>query len=381
MAKSKTLLCCIFHAFRAEECWLKSFAEHMDRLLLLAIQSACNQKRQELPWDLISQHLGNGATPGAITQHLSKIRSRFEQQGLPVPPPLRRGGMRSAATQNAPTDRTVNPSRKAKTAHTAKNRKTSESTEYEADVQVNPDDDYRPGTAQSRKRRRVEAKSIKQEDDTEAEDEEDTKIGVGSKFLSHVSPPASSKPSSSATLSESGSNEHLVCKFNTKANPKVAEYLGAETIALHPMQSGTAAFDHHSMPYYTGYPAVPVENPAQGGIPGSLFGSSEGVYGQIGASAGHFATDYHHYPTNTTAAPAFSFPPTTDSAPFLGGGLPMDGQYDGYSGSFDEQMEALAGSCDPMWGQTFGGKSFSHFHVLRRSPRLLRRKCPLARLS
>lgn len=67
-------------------------AEEMDKKLLLAMQYQCNFAGLAVPWDDIGNIMGEGITGGAVIQHLAKLRIRMITQGLPVPPPLRRGG-------------------------------------------------------------------------------------------------------------------------------------------------------------------------------------------------------------------------------------------------------------------------------------------------
>ena len=64
----------------------------MDKKLLLAVQYVCNLKGVGVPWDDIGHEMGDKITGGAVIQHLAKLRTRMIEQGLSVPPPLRRGG-------------------------------------------------------------------------------------------------------------------------------------------------------------------------------------------------------------------------------------------------------------------------------------------------
>ena len=64
----------------------------MDIQLLLAVQKVSNMRNIKLPWDEIGQSVGPSITAGAVIQHLAKLRLRREQEGLPVPAPLKRGG-------------------------------------------------------------------------------------------------------------------------------------------------------------------------------------------------------------------------------------------------------------------------------------------------
>ena len=69
-----------------------TFAEEMDKKLLLAVQYQCNLVGVAIPWTEIGAIMGEGITGGAVIQHLAKLRARMIAQGLSVPPPLRRGG-------------------------------------------------------------------------------------------------------------------------------------------------------------------------------------------------------------------------------------------------------------------------------------------------
>src|SRR5438876_438472 len=60
----------------------------MDKRLILSIQYVCNERAIVLPWDAIGKHLD--VTPGAISQHMAKLRQRLVTWGFGVPPPLRR---------------------------------------------------------------------------------------------------------------------------------------------------------------------------------------------------------------------------------------------------------------------------------------------------
>jgi hypothetical protein len=66
--------------------------DSLDKYLMLAIQSVCNNRGIKIPWDLVADTMGPPITEGAVVQHLAKLRQRMEDSGQPVPPPLRRGG-------------------------------------------------------------------------------------------------------------------------------------------------------------------------------------------------------------------------------------------------------------------------------------------------
>ena len=82
----------------------------MGKKLLLSIQSECNGQGVNIPWNKITALVGPTITGSAVIQHLAKLRIRtfpntlqhirlvvantiigMVQQGLSVPPPLRRG--------------------------------------------------------------------------------------------------------------------------------------------------------------------------------------------------------------------------------------------------------------------------------------------------
>ncbi|KAJ5401095.1 hypothetical protein N7465_011584 [Penicillium sp. CMV-2018d] len=63
-----------------------------DIRLLLAIQYACNKLGVKIPWKEVAEAMGPKFTEGAIVQHLSKLRTKREEQDKPNPPPLKRAG-------------------------------------------------------------------------------------------------------------------------------------------------------------------------------------------------------------------------------------------------------------------------------------------------
>lgn len=63
-----------------------------DIRLLLAIQYACNKVAVKIPWKEVAETMGSKFTEGAIVQHLSKLRTKREEQDKPNPPPLKRAG-------------------------------------------------------------------------------------------------------------------------------------------------------------------------------------------------------------------------------------------------------------------------------------------------
>lgn len=63
-----------------------------DIRLLLAIQYGCNKLGVKIPWKEVAEAMGPKFTEGAIVQHLSKLRTKREEQDKPNPPPLKRAG-------------------------------------------------------------------------------------------------------------------------------------------------------------------------------------------------------------------------------------------------------------------------------------------------
>lgn len=63
-----------------------------DIRLLLAIQYACNKLGVKIPWREVAETMGPKFTEGAIVQHLSKLRTKRDEQDKPNPPPLKRAG-------------------------------------------------------------------------------------------------------------------------------------------------------------------------------------------------------------------------------------------------------------------------------------------------
>lgn len=86
----------------------------MDKKLLLALQYETNRQGINLPWNAIGKVMGEHITGGAVIQHLSKVRSRMVDQGLDVPPPLKRGGGSKISTGYSVQKRRSTPTKNAK---------------------------------------------------------------------------------------------------------------------------------------------------------------------------------------------------------------------------------------------------------------------------
>ena len=75
----------------------------MDKKLLLTVQYECSKAGVTVPWDAVAETMGPKITGGAVVQHLAKLRNRMIEQGLSVPPPLKRGGGSTRISTSATT--------------------------------------------------------------------------------------------------------------------------------------------------------------------------------------------------------------------------------------------------------------------------------------
>ena len=79
--------------------------ETLDQRALLAVQHVCNREGVKVPWSEVAAHLGDTVTEGALVQHLAKLRNKLEKDGVPVTPPLKRGGKNASANSKTVTDK------------------------------------------------------------------------------------------------------------------------------------------------------------------------------------------------------------------------------------------------------------------------------------
>ena len=66
------------------------------------MQSVCNDKGVKLPWDEVGASMEERVSGGAIIQHISKLRQRFQDFGKNVPPPPKRGGGHGNSSSRGP---------------------------------------------------------------------------------------------------------------------------------------------------------------------------------------------------------------------------------------------------------------------------------------
>lgn len=190
-----------------------TIADPMDKKLLLAIQFACNSTGVAVPWDRVGAIMGPEISSGAVIQHLAKVRVRLIELGLPVPPPLRRGGgsARTAIAANSPKKAGVTKKKAPKANSTRKKvEHNSDESDDGQDEWKDNDSDLDFGQPRA-KRTKSSAKSpngrsIKKEDSDngDASDNEDASedtneelVATGAGFLAleddHGSRPKTSK--------------------------------------------------------------------------------------------------------------------------------------------------------------------------------------------
>ena len=165
-----------------------AITDPMDKKLLLAIQYACNSSGVTVPWDRVGAIMGPEITSGAVIQHLAKVRVRLVEDGLPVPPPLRRGGSgRNTIVAPKPKKNGVTKASKAKTIRKKPEPKSESSSNEESDWK-NGDSDSDFGTPRV-KRNKSKAKvpngrRVKKEDshDEDADTNEEL-VAAGAGFL------------------------------------------------------------------------------------------------------------------------------------------------------------------------------------------------------
>lgn len=162
----------------------------MDKRLLLTIQSECNALNIALPWAEIGQAMGEHISGGAVIQHLAKLRIRMVQQGLAVPPPLKRGGLSRISTgPSLPRRQASAPNRNLSGARgttakksgniATKRRGPSNEASEESDEDVfDPDSDAEHGKPAAKRAKTAGKKrpspKMKAEDDDWEDDKEGT---------------------------------------------------------------------------------------------------------------------------------------------------------------------------------------------------------------
>ena len=144
-------------------------AVDLDYKLLLGMQYQCNVAGLAIPWDDIGVLMGPNITGSAVIQHLAKIRSRMVAKGLPVPPPLRRGGAGSRFSTAATASNLSNPTAAAPTVPT-----TNAPASKKANAKAN-----KTSTKSKRAGKKASQYSDESDEDDDAWNEDDSDAGYG----------------------------------------------------------------------------------------------------------------------------------------------------------------------------------------------------------
>ncbi|KAF7587156.1 hypothetical protein BBP40_007664 [Aspergillus hancockii] len=129
-----------------------SFGNNLNELLLLTVQSVCNNQSIKIPWSEVASTMKDNVTEGAIVQHLAKLRPRRVAIGRDVPSALRRGGVGSS---NKSSDVTSGTKRRIQSSQ-------SPGSEEDEGFRLNlcddsPDEDYvDKGRHKSRRKKQVQ---------------------------------------------------------------------------------------------------------------------------------------------------------------------------------------------------------------------------------
>lgn len=162
------------------------------------MQYACNEAGLRIPWENVAKLMGDKFSDGAIVQHLSKLRQKMIDNGLPVPPPLKRGttvvpsriyatsgGARRKSmpeTPTTPSTAVTTPKAKPSVAKKRTRRSgmdsDSDSQPENMDIADTSDDEYGASGRKKKKQQRQpkpkQAPKKEDENGTVEEDREDT---------------------------------------------------------------------------------------------------------------------------------------------------------------------------------------------------------------
>lgn len=190
----------------------------MDRKLLLAVQWACNKKSVKVPWEMIGREMGETITESAVVQHLAKLRTRMVNEGLPVPPPLTRGGRSTKATARpANTD-------KVKTGRVTKRGGEKKKAVKKSRLESDTEEEYHTKEEDTPVKKKGKKKSVKKsrsESDTEDEyraGEEDSPVNKKGKKKAEKKSRVKKEPSSPDQIKASdGSDNEKDQEFDEEA--------------------------------------------------------------------------------------------------------------------------------------------------------------------
>ncbi|KAH0551133.1 hypothetical protein GP486_007526 [Trichoglossum hirsutum] len=205
----------------------------MDKRLILAIQYVCNERAIVLPWDAIGKHLD--VTPGAISQHMAKLRQRLVSWGFGVPPPLRRSSGFGYASSSRALEKASRGPNAERAYEIGVYNEEDDEEEEDPDIKEEEDDeesDIEMSEFHTVKEGRRKAPPIEEEDD-----------GDGFEPLTRIQPTRRAKRKQTLERRESSRADLLddlyVPPGKTKIQGRARERLRLEEVASTPKSHAT----------------------------------------------------------------------------------------------------------------------------------------------
>ncbi|KNG89502.1 hypothetical protein ANOM_002263 [Aspergillus nomiae NRRL 13137] len=242
--------------------------DNLNELLLLTVQSVCNNQSIRIPWSEVASTMKNNVTEGAIVQHLAKLRSRRVDAGKEVPPPLRRGGVGSSSkpSDNAPARAASGVKRCLSAPHSSGSEDEGQEMNFQDDT--SSDEDYidksrrrsRP-KKQSHRPQLHEAIPIKSDDEIDGNNDGLGELLVpGADFLQYPNEQESPSETSSPGASENTRSKLVTLRYR---QPVSNASNGFPTAYAHPVS--TTVNTYGNTPYQAQYqqllePSLDMEN-------------------------------------------------------------------------------------------------------------------------
>ncbi|KAF9883815.1 hypothetical protein FE257_002752 [Aspergillus nanangensis] len=237
--------------------------DNLDELLLLTIQSVCNQHGVKIPWTEVAKTMKHGVTEGAIVQHLAKLRTRRVTAEKAVPPPLRRGGVGSTSTKS------VEPRQKSK--QTMLLKMPEEAPIVIPAIDHSSDEDYEPVSKRRLRRgpktkprisKKVEIKTEPESVDETQSDyyETDDLLVPGAAFLDlpNDRDSASTTSPSVATSSHAEESRVIVLKYARRAgNPASETQWASRCIEHYPTSPYLNSFSNGHLQQHSSNTTIP----------------------------------------------------------------------------------------------------------------------------
>ncbi|KAJ5786215.1 uncharacterized protein N7503_011427 [Penicillium pulvis] len=246
----------------------------LDIQLLLTVQQACNANAVKIPWERVAATMGPKFTEGAIIQHLSKVRTRRENEGKPNPPSLRRSVPASTSAMT-PVSASGGAGRKRRKTVTPKrddapppNDIDGEDDGYDTDESEDPSYSNKPKRAKRTKTpRKRETKTKRRNTTTNGvefdTDDENTLLCAGAPFLA-LKGDAESYSGSDGSRAESAEGDVEVEDISQEhaiEQQSMVVSLGVDPAALQNLQDTgnmmpvmpTSALDQHLSPWHQGH--------------------------------------------------------------------------------------------------------------------------------